>query len=71
MIALVALTAFTLNGITFKEGDTLDVRPLEAAMLTHRKKAEFASKYQVAAQVAETPKRRRRAYKRRDLVAET
>ena len=69
-MTVVALTAFTLNGIDFKEGDTLDVRPLEAAMLTHRKKAEFASKYQVAAQVAETPKRRRRAYKRRDLVAE-
>lgn len=72
MIALVATKAFTHNGLSLHPGDRLEVRPIEAAALTYQQKAVFEHQYSTRHLIAETstPKRKRRAYRRRDLVAD-
>ena len=70
--SVVAITEFEFKGVAVHPGDTLDVRPIEAAALTYQRKAVFPHQYTTRDMVAVTkPRRRRRAYKRRDLTAES
>lgn len=71
MVELVAVTDFEWLGTTYRKGQAFSVRPIEAAALTYQRKAVFPHQYQQSDIAAETPQRRRRAYRRRDLVAES
>jgi hypothetical protein len=73
VIELVARETFTFEGVTHVKGESFSVRPIVAAALTYQRKAMFASQYQsrdLSAE-AESRPRRRRTYRRRDMVAES
>ena len=67
-IQIVAVTTFEHHGTAVSIGDTLDVRPVEAAVLVRARKAVFPHQY-VAPSMTAKP-RRRRTYRRRDMVAD-
>lgn len=72
MVDLIAITDVTIGGRSVCAGESFAVTPIEAAMLTYRKKAVFPHQYQSRDLAAEAPKpRRRRTYRRRDMVAES
>lgn len=74
MIDLPVIKAFTHEGRAFTVGETITVTPITAAALHHRGLVSLTRGYRVAAVAAapvQTPKRRRNAYRRRDLTAET
>jgi hypothetical protein len=72
VIELVARETFTFEGVTRVQGEHFSVRPIAAAALTYQRKAVFLHQYQSRDLAAEAPKpRRRRTYRRRDMVAES
>jgi hypothetical protein len=72
VIELVARETFTFDGVTHVQGEHFSVRPIVAAALTYQRKAVFPHQYQSRDLAAEAPKpRRRRTYRRRDMVAES
>lgn len=68
MVRVVAITAFDYAGARVESGTTLDVGPLDAAMLVYRGRVQFSRTASPQAD-SEEPKFRRR-YKRRDLTSE-
>ena len=74
MVSVRVIAAFTHEGRAFQTGDTITVPPVTAAVL-HRQgyvsltKPTYATKDDQANETSEPP-RRRRTYRRKDLVAE-
>lgn len=69
---LVAVTTIAYRGETYEVGQHFSVPPIVAAALTYQRKAVFPHQYQSRDLAAEAPKpRRRRTYRRRDMVAES
>lgn len=72
VVEVVALQPFTLDGVAREAGERFSVSPVVAAALTYQRKAVFPHQYQVRDLSADAPTpRRRRTYRRRDLVAES
>lgn len=74
-IALVARVAFTHEGQALLPGETFEATPIQAAALTYRRRAIFATTHDLAlthgrAVEAEPDAPRLRRYRRRDLTAE-
>jgi len=62
-IALIALKPFDHRGTHYRTGERFESEPVTAAILTRKRDARFATE-------ADVPKPKR-AYRRRDLVAES
>ena len=77
LISVTAITPLTHRGVEMRLGESFLCTPIEAAMLRYRGKVALASDEDRNAKVMqalveqETPKRRRRSYRRRDLTAES
>lgn len=62
-IALIATVALAEHGLKVRAGERFDTSPIVAAALTRQRKARFATADEAAP--------RRRAYRRRDMTAQT
>lgn len=63
---LVAVVPFTHDGVTLAPGDHFFVAPVWAAILTRQRKAVWPQQY-----VSSDSSKRRRTYRRRDLVPQS
>jgi hypothetical protein len=63
-IALIATDTIRQFGLDHRKGDRFETTAIYAAALTRQRKATFAT-------VADDEPRRKRAYRRRDMTAET
>ena len=70
VVAVPVIKAFDHDGVAWHVGQTISVEPIVAASLAQRGVVSLTRGYQTAAIEPEKPKRRRRAYRRRDMVAE-
>jgi hypothetical protein len=71
VVTVPVIKAFAHEGRALRVGDTVTVAPLVAAALAQAGRVSLSKGYRTAAlrEARPTP-RRRRAYKRRDMVAE-
>jgi hypothetical protein len=78
MVTVPALVEFVFQGRLYQRGDLLTITPVEAAVLARNREVSL-TRWAEIAPAPEQPKRRRRrapseprrAYRRRDLVAES
>ena len=71
LIAVVARRAFSYGGSDLHPGDRVDVSPVEAVVLVTAGKAAFAKPAPRRTPTPAVPRATKRAYKRRDMTAES
>lgn len=69
-ITLVAKQPLTYAGRNFEAGDVFSAKPIDAAVMTYRRKAKFADKDAPLTPEPEPETPRRRRYRTRQMKAE-